>query len=376
MKQPHDKKDVYTAIGLMSGTSMDGIDVALIKTDGERVIEFGPACEYPFPHETVTHIKAVLGRNDPMAEDIRAVEREVTLLHALAVQKLLGENNLRASEIDLIGFHGQTIFHDPANRQTIQLGDGDLLAEQLGIDVVYDFRTEDVQKGGQGAPLVPVYHRALCHDLQKPAALLNIGGIANITYIGSDDVLIGFDTGPGNGMMNDIVQNRMGLDFDNKGHIARSGRVHDTIVDAYMGHPYFDQKPPKSLDKKSFSLDPVAALSTEDALATLLEFVCVSIERGLALLPEYPETLIVCGGGRKNKALVERLKRASNRSVLDADAVGMRGDFIEAEAFAFMAVRHIKNRPNSFPGTTGVSEPTVGGVFASHHRQKTKESLS
>lgn len=353
----------------MSGTSMDGVDVALIKTDGHRIVEHGGVAEFPFPQETVLAIKSVLGKSDKNDADVKSVAREITLLHALAVEKFLTQENLKPSDIDVIGFHGQTIFHAPQDGITTQIGDGDLLAAQTGIDVVYDFRVDDVLHGGQGAPLVPVYHRALCADLPKPVCLINIGGIANVTYLDNDDdKMMGFDTGPGNGMMNDIVQKFFDKDYDDKGEIAKSGTVDMAVVDEFLKHPYFSQIPPKSLDKNSFDLGCIKHLLPQDALATLLEIVVVSMRQSFSLLPQYPETILLCGGGRKNDFLMERIKQSVNCAVKDVDSMGWRGDAIEAEAFAFMAVRHLLGLPNSFPGTTGTRQPVVGGVFTAHKK--------
>jgi anhydro-N-acetylmuramic acid kinase len=349
-----------TAIGLMSGTSLDGIDAALIKTDGIRVFEHGPVSSTPYETGFRDQLRRLLGKSsaDP------ALVTEFTRIHSEILLNLLVQNNLVASDIDLVGFHGQTIFHDPAKRVTVQIGDGQLLADLTEIDTVAGFRMEDVAAGGEGAPFAPLYHRALADDLQGPLAVLNLGGVGNVTFINEDDVLA-FDTGPANALVDDWVLKHTGKTFDAEGRIAASGKVNLEVLSQLMDHPYFDLVPPKSLDRDQFSTSVVDRLSLEDGAATLLRFTSESIKRSLAHLPAVPRRWLLTGGGRKNPELLRLIKEAVSVPVEPVENVGWRGDDLEAEAFAFLAVRSVKGLPLSLPTTTGVPQPMTGGTLYS-----------
>lgn len=355
------KMKEYRVIGLMSGTSLDGIDAALIITDGEGHILREGFTHEAYPEGLRQHIRSCLNLPRDKRGNAAAVERELTEAHARVIQKLLQEKNLSAGDVDLIGFHGQTITHVPQERFTCQLGDGALLAQMTGIQVVNDFRTADVAAGGQGAPLAPVYHRALSTHLDKPVAFLNIGGVANVTYIGTDGAIIAFDTGPGNALMDDWVLQHAGQKYDDGGKIAASGRADEEMVGALMSHPFFNAMPPKSLDRNDFVSPLWQGLTLETGAATLSAFTVRSIVKSLDFLPTPPARWIVSGGGRLNSYLMQQLRETLGVPVNAIEDVGFNGDAIEAEAFAYMAVRSVKGLPISFPTTTGVPQPMAGG---------------
>ncbi|MCC7260053.1 MAG: anhydro-N-acetylmuramic acid kinase [Alphaproteobacteria bacterium] len=346
------------ALGLMSGTSLDGIDAALIKTDGESVSELGPSLTLPYEkslHDTLH--EAVHERGD-----IARVEREMTLAHAQAVRVLLAQAGVKAREVGVIGFHGQTIAHRPKEGITRQIGDGALLARETGIDVVNDFRSNDVCHGGQGAPLVPLYHAALVADGHtKPLAVLNIGGVSNVTYI-AEEIVLAFDTGPGNAPLNDWMRLCAGKALDEGGQAAIRGRVHQRMVERWLANPFFDKVPPKSLDRNDFPISDIAGLSLEDGAATLTAFIARSIARAVEHFPSLPNQWFITGGGRHNPVLMGMLT-ALLKDISPVEAMGWDGDALEAQAFAYLAVRSRCGLPLSLPTTTGVSRAVTGGAF-------------
>jgi anhydro-N-acetylmuramic acid kinase len=358
------------AIGLMSGTSMDGIDVALIETDGVSRVSRGPAATYPYAEAFRQRLRAAIGETGGLTGrherpgSLAAVEAELTHLHAAAVERFLGQAGLVAAEVDVVGFHGHTVLHAPERGLTLQLGDGAELARRLAIDVVYDLRAADVAAGGQGAPLAPAYHAALMARQSKPVVIVNIGGVANVTWIGAAGELLAFDTGPGNAMIDDWMRRRRGLARDDNGALAAAGRAHGNIVTDYLRHAYFGEPPPKSLDRNAFALDAVAGLSDAAGAATLTAFTVESIARAREHFPEQPRLWVVSGGGRRNKTLMAMLAGRVETAVAPAEAAGVDGDAVEAEAWAYLAVRSLKGLPISFPGTTGVPVPLPGGVIA------------
>jgi len=354
---------LLTTIGLMSGTSLDGIDAALIRTDGRERVETGAFLTVPYPDDLRARLRGCLGGERPAAE-IQAVERDITDLHAEVVSTLLAEAGLAAAAVDLIGFHGHTILHAPDQRRTWQIGDGARLAALTGIAVVEDFRGADVAAGGQGAPLVPLYHRALAAGLEKPLALLNIGGVANVTWLGAggDDVLA-FDTGPGNALIDDWVLRHTGRRYDENGELAAAGRVDQAVLAALLDHPYFRRPAPKSLDRDAFDPAPVAGLSLADGAATLAAFTAGAIAAALPLLPEPPLRWLVTGGGRLNGTLMAMLAARLGVPVAAVEEQGWSGDALEAQAFAYLAVRSRRGLPLTLPTTTGVSRPLGGGRF-------------
>lgn len=351
---------VWRAIGLMSGTSLDGVDAALIETDGEDRVTTGPSLTLPYDTKLRERLRRSLGGRAP----VKAVERSMTLAHAEAVQALLKKSGRRPAEIDVIGFHGQTIVHRPADGITWQIGDAGLLVERTGIAVVADFRSADVAAGGEGAPFVPAYHRALSTLLERPLAVLNIGGVANVTWVSATGDLLAFDTGPGNALIDDWMLARTGRPVDVDGAFAARGRIDAAALRRLMAHDYFGRQPPKSLDRNAFDPAPVEGLSSEDGAATLAAFTVETVAAALPHFPAPPRQWIVTGGGRRNPVLMAALARAlGGVPVRAAEEVGWDGDALEAQAFGYLAVRSRRGLPLSFPNTTGVDRPTVGGRF-------------
>ncbi|MEP9351234.1 anhydro-N-acetylmuramic acid kinase [Xanthobacter sp. KR7-225] len=363
------------AIGLMSGTSMDGVDVALVQTDGEAVFWRGPALTFPFCSATrallagaVEDARGVNARTDRPGR-LAAAEARITELNAQAVEALIASLRLAPSDIAVVGFHGQTVIHRPDARLTVQLGLGERLARRLGIPVVADMRAADVAAGGQGAPLVPVYHRALAAGLDgpRPLAVLNVGGVANVTFLDGEADPVACDTGPGNALLDDFLFARAGLAFDDCGAIARRGTADEAALARVLAHPFFAAPPPKSLDRNEFREVAKArlgldGLSLEDGAATLTALTAASVAAVVPLLPATPRRWIVAGGGARNGTLLALLERQLGVPVMTADAVGWSVDALEAEAFAFLAVRALRGLPLTFPATTGCPAPLTGGV--------------
>lgn len=345
------------ALGLMSGTSMDGVDAALIASEGERILEFGPWASQPYPDAFRGRLRAILGGQG----DVAGVERELTDFHAQVARELLAAWGRPSGLVRVVGFHGHTILHRPDERRTWQIGDGARLAAALGIEVINDLRQADVAAGGQGAPLVPVYHRALARDLVRPLAVLNVGGVANVTLIDRAGEMLAFDTGPGNALIDDWLLRHTGRALDTDGATAASGRIDEGCLARLLDNAYFDRLPPKSLDRDDFSSQALAGLSLEDGAATLTAFTAAAVARALRHMPERPQRWLVTGGGRHNRFLMESLARALQAPVEPVEAVGWRGDALEAEAFAFLAVRSLRDLPISYPGTTGAPRPLCGG---------------
>ncbi len=350
---------MLTVIGLMSGTSMDGVDAALMRTDGVDGVEPLVFLTTPYREEFRTRLRACLGGRGDVAD----VERDLTELHAAAVLRLLSETGVAARDVDLIGFHGHTILHAPKEGRTWQIGNGALLAQRTGIAVVDDFRTADVAAGGQGAPLASLYHRALAASLPRPLAVLNLGGVGNVTWIAADGEVVACDTGPANALVDDWMLAKTGAPYDEGGRLAGSGCVHAVALTALLDNPYFDLPAPKSLDRDAFDPAPVRDLSPEDGAATLTAFTAFAVERVLPHLPEPPRRWLVCGGGRRNATLMAMLADRLRAPVDPVEVVGWDGDALEAQAFAYLAVRSRLGLPLSLPATTGVREPLTGGRY-------------
>jgi anhydro-N-acetylmuramic acid kinase len=347
------------ALGLMSGTSLDGIDVAVIVSDGEQQVETGSALTISYPDAFRERLRAVLGREEPAGE-IAAVEAEVTRLHADAVGGFRARHP--SEPFALIGFHGHTILHRPTERRTRQIGDGALLARLTGCDVVADFRSADVAAGGEGAPLAPLYHAALAAEMVRPLAVLNLGGVANATWIGETERnLLAFDTGPGNALIDDWVRRHTGRAADIDGAFARAGRISQPHIAALLALPYFDRKPPKSLDRDEFRDLLPHGLSLEDGAATLTEMTAAVVAAASRHFPAPALEWLVTGGGRHNPVLMMALARRLGVPVRPVEAVGWNGDALEAQAFAFLAIRSTRGLPLSLPTTTGVPSPMPGG---------------
>jgi len=367
-----------TAIGLMSGTSMDGIDIALVRTDGRDTVERGPAQGIAYDAKFRTRLKQALEdatsitRRDQRPGSLAAVENELTLRHAEAVRDFLNKNNLQPADIDVIGFHGQTVLHRPDAALTVQLGDGALLARETGIAVVHDMRANDMVHGGQGAPLIPVYHAALAAGLpahlhaKRPVVFVNIGGISNLTSVGTDGRIVAYDSGPGNTLIDQWVEAHAGIPYDQGGMIASEGRVLADLADRYLSNPFFTGTRRRSLDRNDFSPPTGDDASLEDGARTLAYVTSAAIFKSSGHLPERAGVYIVCGGGRLNRIIMRdlaELAAAEEATVIAAEEAGLNGDAMEAEAWGYLAVRSIEGLPVTFPGTTGVTEPVTGGVI-------------
>ena len=417
IKQP--QKEPVWAIGLMSGTSLDGVDAALLRTDGVEIAEFGASYALEYTDEFRSTLRGLLvGEGDEAV-----VEKELTLLHTEAVNALLDKAGMQPDQVAVIGFHGQTIWHRPEQGKTHQIGDAALLVRETGINVVSDFRSNDMQHGGQGAPLVPVFHQALMQGQPGPVAVLNIGGVANVTWIGEQEgELIAFDTGPGNALINDWVSEHHGQPYDEGGKLAAAGKVDEALLAKWLAHDYFTQPPPKSLDRNTFnnlcfsitehkkitppacgggrggelpsdgpidgsvseSVPPPPNVNEREALrkrggdvlvpsqegeiafrgvTTITEFTARSIASAQQHFPAAPKVWYVAGGGVHNGYLMQRIENALGAPIKPITALGLNPDMLEAQAFAFLATRSIQGLPLTFPGTTGVREAVGGGVL-------------
>ncbi|MBS0562084.1 MAG: anhydro-N-acetylmuramic acid kinase [Proteobacteria bacterium] len=349
-------------IGVISGTSMDGIDAALIETDGVRVGAAKGATTVPYPpalRGALLDVARDPGRAE--REPLDDLERAVTEANAAAIRALLDEAGADARDVSAIGLHGQTILHRPERRFTRQLGDGALLADMTGIDVVGGFRLADVAAGGQGAPLAPLYHAALAAALPRPLAVLNLGGVGNVTYL-DGETIVAFDTGPASALIDDWISRHTGQPFDEDGRIARQGRVDNTRLARLMASPYFDAPPPKSLDRNDFPISVIEGLGVADGAATLTAFTVASVAAARQHLPGTPLRWLVTGGGRHNAAIMQGLRAALAVPVEPVETAGWQGDALEAQCFAFLAQRSLRGLPLSLPTTTGVPHPLPGGV--------------
>ena len=346
-------------IGLMSGTSADGVDAALITTDGHAEVKTHEALFVPYSDTLRKDIlKLMQGQGDKAA-----VAKALTAVHIEAVREL--QKRLK-TPVDAIGFHGQTIKHDPAKGITEQIGDAEFMAKELGLPVVADFRSNDVKNGGQGAPLVPLYHAALAHGLPEPLLVVNIGGVANVTYISDDgNKIIAFDCGPGNALLDDWIGKHTAMRYDRNGEIAAKGKVDEALVAQWMGDPFFSAPVPKSLDRNHFHYINAAleGMTLADGAATLTAFTAATIERAVRFAPQTPKQILVTGGGRHNPTLMTMIKERINAPIAPVEAAGWDGDMLEAQAFAYLAVRSIRRLPLTLPSTTGVDRPATGGVF-------------
>lgn len=368
---------VYTAIGLMSGTSLDAVDAGLIETDGRGFVRPLGFVSLPYEEGTRAQIRACYGIKDRADPRVQKAETIVAMEHAKAVKALLQKMRRDAGSIDLIGFHGQTIYHAPKDGVTHQIGDADLLAAETGIHVVADFRSADVKAGGEGAPLAPIYHCARVRSamIDRPVVVLNIGGVSNATWIGAgDDDVLAFDCGPGNALMDDWAQRHTGQRYDVDGALGAKGRAQDDLVNAWFEHEYFKRVPPKSMDRDQWDIaglgeltSKLQSVSSEDGAATFLKFTAEAIVRSVEFMPEVPKHWYACGGGRHNKALMtylgKRLSEEGFGKLHSVDDLGWDGDATEAECFAYLGVRSVLGLPISFPTTTNAPTPMTGGVL-------------
>lgn len=379
--------EIKTAIGLMSGTSMDGIDVALLRTDGEAVVERGAFLSVPYEPAFRDRLKQALDdakaitQRDERPGSLSRMERDLTQRHADAVHRFLEREGLRPEEIDFIGFHGQTVLHRPDEALTVQIGDGPLLAAETGVDVVYDMRAKDMAHGGQGAPLVPVYHQALAHQIPAedwPVCFVNIGGISNLTFLDRNGAIIGFDSGPGNTLIDQWVEAHAGIPYDDGGRIASEGSVIMALAERYLDNPFFTAAKRRSLDRNDFRPPEGHEAELSDGARTLAFVSAAAILKSAGHLPTPPRTYVICGGGRLNRTIMAdlvSLAAEKGARVLTAEQAGFDGDAMEAEAWAYLAVRSARGLPLTFPGTTGVPEPVTGGVLAPSALLRTEQLM-
>lgn len=353
------------ALGAMSGTALDGVDAAVIETDGETIFSFGRTAYRAYSENERDILRAGLGLWQ--TDDVAAIAELVETTHAQVMNGF--------EDVDIIGFHGQTLAHDPANGRTHQVGDGAILAEVLQTPVAWDFRSADLQLGGQGAPLAPFYHFALAKWMKadRPIAFLNLGGVGNLTWVDprfaapeEDGALLAFDTGPANAPINDEMRRRLGRDRDEDGALAGKGRVDDAIVTAFLASAYFLRMPPKSLDRNDFTdlVAAVSGLNDADAIATLTAAAALAASDALQYCPTPPRTIYVCGGGRHNVTLMAMLCASISAPVVPVEDVGLDGDMLEAQAFAYLAARVARGLPTSCPSTTGVRAAVCGGTLS------------
>ena len=356
---------LQTIIGMISGTSMDGIDIALLQTDGLNHVTFGPAETRPYPaplrQELIDFLHdPSLAQRDPLTD----LEAKVTACFSQALLDFLRDHTLSPTSIDLVGLHGQTVYHNPAHGFTRQLGNGAQMVQETGIAVVDQFRLNDVAQGGQGAPLVPLYHAALARDLPKPLVILNWGGVGNVTYLDEDKILA-FDTGPASALCDDWTLKHFNLPFDKDGLLARQGQVDETLLALLLDHDFFKKPPPKSLDRNAFhaGLARLAPCTPLDGLATLTAFTIHATAKALDHMPRKPLRWLVAGGGRHNHAFMQGLQSVVQSPVEAVETVNWRGDSLEAECFAYLAQRSRLGLPLSLPSTTAVPAPCSGGRF-------------
>ncbi len=360
------------AIGLMSGTSFDGVDVALVDTDGERIDALGPVGYRPYSDDERALLRQALADgaalNDRISRPgvLKEADAFVTRVHAETVEKFMADENV--DHVDIVGFHGQTVLHKPQAKLTVQIGDGAALANRLKLPVAYDFRQADVEGGGQGAPIVPVFHQAIARDLARPhpIAVLNIGGVANVTFVDGGDP-VACDTGPGNALIDDFMRARTGAPYDDRGDVAATGEPDGKFIKAVLDNSFFELKPPKSLDRNAFAFSNIGLpdFSVPDGAATLSMLTVEAVARIVPHLPAVPRAWIVAGGGARNGTLMRMLAaRLAPATVETADDAGWSADALEAQAFAFLAARVVTKKPITFPKTTGIAAPMAGGVIA------------
>jgi len=365
MSKATSKTGVVTAAGAMSGTSLDGVDVAVLRTDGRDIAGFGRSAYRAYTADERAVIAAGFGLWS--GDAVEAAARVVDVAHL----QILGD----FADVDLIGFHGQTLAHAPRLQGTLQVGDGALLAERLGVPVVWDFRTADVSLGGEGAPLAPFFHHACARYIgaDGPVAFLNLGGVGNLTWADprvaepqQEGALLAFDTGPANAPVNDLMQAWRGLPYDKDGALARGGTVETGALELFLAEPYFARMPPKSLDRNDFAemVALVGELGDADAAATLTAMCAAGVAEAMQHCPSPPSKLLVTGGGRHNPVLMQMLSVSLDCPVGPVEDVGLDGDMLEAQAFAYLAVRVARGMPTSCASTTGVRAAVGGGTVS------------
>ncbi|MBV9955107.1 MAG: anhydro-N-acetylmuramic acid kinase [Pseudolabrys sp.] len=356
----------------MSGTSFDGVDVALVETDGERIEALGPTGYRPYSDEERALLRQALAEgaalNDRISRPgvLAKADAFVTRIHAETVEKFMADEQIARDDVGIVGFHGQTVIHKPDAKLTVQIGDGAALARRLRLPVAYDFRQNDITAGGQGAPIVPVFHQAMARDLARPhpIAVLNIGGVANVTFVDGGEP-VACDTGPGNALIDDFMRARTGAPYDDHGDVAATGKPNLPFIARVLEHKFFELKPPKSLDRNAFAFGNIGLpeFSVPDGAATLSLLTVEAVGRVLAHLPEKPRAWVVAGGGARNRTLMRMLgEKLAPATVETADDAGWSADALEAQAFAFLAVRTLRGLPLTFPTTSGAPKPLPGGL--------------
>ena len=359
-------KNLYS-LGLMSGTSMDGIDASIIKSDGENSVEVIDNMYLMYNPSIKSKLKELVNlcnsKNSmkKLSKKIKKIEKEITLKYVSISKKILKKN--KKISVNLIGLHGQTILHKPKQGISVQIGNSELLSKLTKKTVISDFRANDILNGGQGAPLTPLYHKIILSKIKEnlPAAIINIGGISNITLLKKNKKIVSFDTGPGNYLIDSWVKKKLKIDYDNNGMIAQSGKVNNRILKKFLKNPYYKKKPPKSLHVKDFNLNNLKKISLEDGCATLSMLTVISICRSIKFLNIEPKKIFFCGGGRKNQFIIDNIKKVSKKSIKLIDELNFNGDFIESQAFAYLAIRSFFNKYITFPEMTGVKKPCLGG---------------
>ncbi|MGD1015434.1 MAG: anhydro-N-acetylmuramic acid kinase [Roseiarcus sp.] len=353
------------AIGAISGTSMDGIDVALIRSDGRARVETGPGATFPYPSDVSAALREIVADPERARGPLAELERAVTDAHVAAIRAFLQRFAIDPRSVAAVGLHGQTVLHRPREKVTRQLGDGARAARALGIDVVADFRAADVAAGGEGAPLMPLYHAAICAGMERPLTILNWGGVGNVTYLGARGEIIAFDAGPANALIDDFVAKRLGVGYDKGGALAAAGRADRDLVARFMRDEYFDRAPPKSLDRNHFHrlAGAVQSLGDADGAATLAAFTVEATAAAERHFPAKAPRWLVCGGGRRNLTLTRALAARLVARIEPIEAIGYDGDVVEAQGFAYLALRSRQGLPISLPTTTGAPRPLIGGVL-------------
>jgi anhydro-N-acetylmuramic acid kinase len=362
----------YYSLGFMSGTSLDGIDASIIKSDGENFVEIIDNQYIKYNNKLRSKLVKIVdectskAKYKYLSKNIRQVEKEIIDIHVKLFNSITKKNS--TLKIDLVGFHGQTILHNPKKGYSFQIGNSKLLSKLTKTKVVSNFREIDIKNGGQGAPLTPLYHKLILLKIKPklPAAIINIGGITNITYLKNKNKIISFDTGPGNCLLDKWVKIKTGKNFDNKGLTSASGKVNKKILEKFLNNPYYKKKIPKSLDVKDFNLKYLNKLNFRDGCSTLSMVTIKSIAIGIKKLEKIPSLVLVSGGGRKNRFIIFNLKKILNTSVNIIEKYNFNGDFIESQAFAYLAIRSYLKKFITFPSTTGVSKPSLGGKLFSN----------
>ena len=370
-------KKLITAIGLMSGTSCDGIDASIIKSDGENELNLIGDYFLPYEEKTRSKIRTLKENVGKILEleikknEIASLEEEITFLHSKAISLTLEKFKISKSRINLVGLHGHTIFHSFREKKTKQIGDGKALSKLTGLNIIYNFRENDLKNGGQGAPLAPIFHKLLHKKLKSnfPVVFVNIGGISNLTYLDKNDEMVSFDSGPGNCLIDKLLQLKFNnkIQYDKNGEIAFKGRVDINILESYLNNSYYDSFPPKSLDVNDFSLSSVRGITLENSVTTLSELTSRTIVDALNFFSNKPQEIILCGGGRKNKYIYERIKKISGIKTLNIDEYKIDGDFVESQAFAYLAIRSLLKKPISFTNTTNVKKSCTGGDLVKNY---------